>query len=341
MSSSKTTDLDRAGSAGKQSFDIATRRRLLAACGLFLAAPLVAEFLLGNMSITHLGMLGVMAPLYGGGALLIREAVRRARRGWSSIFILALAYGILEEAFLTQSLFNPDFLAKHLHLLDSAYLPGLGIGAWYTVFVLTLHTVWSIPVPIALIESLVPNEAEFSWLGRAGLGAVAAAFIAACFSIAHFTTQADPAHFFASRSQFGCSAVIIAILITVAFALPRRPLRESGRIPHPAALGLGAFAAAIGFWLVPQDSGWWAVLAYCSIDALAAALIWRWSRFEGWRAVHKLALAGGAAMVYAIHAFIQTPSIGDAGTVARIGNLIFAALATALIALGLKRTRVL
>ncbi|MGO8971712.1 MAG: hypothetical protein ACLQDQ_19310, partial [Myxococcaceae bacterium] len=77
-----------------------------------------------------------------GGALLVRETVRRTDRGWPAIFVLALAYGVLEEAFLMQSLFNPNFLGKNLHLLETAYLPELGIGLWYSVFVLTLHMVW-------------------------------------------------------------------------------------------------------------------------------------------------------------------------------------------------------
>ena len=36
-------------------------------------APLVAEFLLGNLPIKLLPALIVLAPMYGGGALLIRE----------------------------------------------------------------------------------------------------------------------------------------------------------------------------------------------------------------------------------------------------------------------------
>ena len=34
----------------------------------------------------------------------------------------------------------------NLHLLQPAYIPALGIGIWWTVFVLTLHTVWSISI---------------------------------------------------------------------------------------------------------------------------------------------------------------------------------------------------
>jgi hypothetical protein len=144
---------------------------------LFFLSPLVAEFLLGNLPITMLPALLVLAPFYGGGALLIREAVRHTRRGWLSIFLLGLVYGIFEEAFTTQSLFNPDYLKLNLHLLDPAYIPALGIGAWWTIFVLTLHTVWSIATSIALAEALVPDQAATPWLGRIGIVVSGALFV--------------------------------------------------------------------------------------------------------------------------------------------------------------------
>jgi hypothetical protein len=54
------------------------RARVAPAAGLFLLSPLVAEYLLGNIAVS--GILGVLAlaPMYGGGAPLIREAARRA-----------------------------------------------------------------------------------------------------------------------------------------------------------------------------------------------------------------------------------------------------------------------
>ena len=96
----------------------------------------MAEFLLGNLPIKMLPVILILAPLYGGGALLIREVVRRAGRGWPSIVMLALAYGIVEEAYTTQSLFNPNYLKLNLHLLQPAYIPAIGMGAWWTIFVL-------------------------------------------------------------------------------------------------------------------------------------------------------------------------------------------------------------
>src|SRR5579863_7384143 len=185
-------------------------RRVAPAIGLFLVAPLVAEFLLGDLPIKLLGVLAILAPMYGGGALLIREVVRRTGRGWPEIMVLALAYAIFEEAFTTQTLFNPNYLHLNLHLLEPAYLPALGIGAQWTVFVLTLHTVWSISVSIALTEALVPDRAETPWLGNIGLAIVALLFALACTAMTLNSIRMDAHHFVASRSQFTWAAVICA-----------------------------------------------------------------------------------------------------------------------------------
>jgi hypothetical protein len=61
----------------------------------------------------------VFIPLYGGGAVLIREVVRRRGGGWPAIVVLAAAFGVVEEGLATQSLFNPDH--AHQHLLSSGY----------------------------------------------------------------------------------------------------------------------------------------------------------------------------------------------------------------------------
>ncbi len=321
------------------SSDGESHRRIFPVVGLFIVAPLVAEFLLGNMSITHLGLLAILAPLYGGGAILIRECVRRSRRDWPSIFLLALAYGILEEAFLTESLFNPNYLGKHLHLLQPAFISNFGIGAWYTVFVLTLHTVWSIPVPIALIEALDPEHAESQWLGNAGIGFVATVFALACVSICSFTLRTDPNHFVASRVQFAWSAVVMLLLIALAFTLPRRAaIRRTGRAPNPWIPGIVSFTLASAFLIIPNSWGGWAVFAYLSFDASALLLISVWSGDRGWRASHRLALAAGAATAYAWHAFVQTPSLGNTGAVTRMGNAVFAIGLLILLAMGSIRT---
>ena len=66
----------------------------------------------------------------------IREVVRRRGWGYPSMLLLALAYGVFEEAVTTQSLFNPNY--ADLRLLDPGYIGFLGIGAPWTVFVVLI-----------------------------------------------------------------------------------------------------------------------------------------------------------------------------------------------------------
>ncbi len=133
------------------------QRSIPAAVTLFFVAPLVAEFLLGDFPATWLPLILVLAPMYGGGALFIRELTRRTGRGWPTILLLGVAYAITEEAFTTQSLFNPHYLGMHAHLLAHAWIPSLGIGAWWTIFMLNVHAFWSVGVSIALAEGLFPS----------------------------------------------------------------------------------------------------------------------------------------------------------------------------------------
>ncbi|SDR86962.1 hypothetical protein [Actinopolymorpha singaporensis] len=73
-------------------------RRILPAIGLFLLSPLVAEYLLGDLPLTALYALVMLAPMYGGAALLVREVCRRFGWGWPSILTLALAYSVVESS---------------------------------------------------------------------------------------------------------------------------------------------------------------------------------------------------------------------------------------------------
>jgi hypothetical protein len=305
------------------------------AIGLFLLAPLVAEFLLGNLPITLLGALVVLAPMYGGGALIIREATRRAHRGWPTIVVLALAYAVVEEAFTTQTLFNPDYLKLGLRLLEPAHIPRLGIGGWWTIYVLTLHTVWSVSTSVALAEAAVPDRSTTPWLGPTGLFVTAALFALGLVMTTLITLKDDP--FVATISQFGGAALIVLVLVVVAFRLP--PLRHAGvpgPVPGPRLVGAVALASGSAFLLVPQGWGWGAVAAYLGLDAIVIAAVARWSSRAAWCGRHRLALAGGAALAYAWHAFPQKPVMSNSPADI-VGNTIFALGTVALIAVAARR----
>jgi hypothetical protein len=316
-------------------------RRVAPAVGLFFLAPLVAEFLLGNLPITLLSALLVLAPMYGGGALLIREAVRRAGRGWPTILVLGLGFGVLEEAFATQSLFNPDYLKLGMRLLEPAYLPSLGIGAWWTVFVLTLHIVWSIATPIALVEALAGDRASTPWLRRAGLAVTFVLFVSGVVATTAFTVQGDS--FVPSPTQFASSGIVCVVLVVIAFAM--RPSTGTARVPGSVPsfwlVGAGAFGACSGFLLIPNIWGWWAVGAYILLDLVAITAVARWSRCSGWDERHRLVLAGAATLAYAWHAFPQVPVVGGADPATDLaGNTVFALAAVVLLLVAARKNRI-
>jgi hypothetical protein len=311
---------------------IGWRCRVAPAVALVVTAPLVAEFLLGNLPVTMLAGLVLLAPMYGGGALLIRELTRRAGRGVPTMLALGLAYGVVEEGLVTQSLFNPGYAGAHL--LDVGFVPALGIAGPWTLFVLTLHTVWSTTVPIVLVEACTPGRRTTPWLGRPGVAVPAALFVAGSVANAAFSQVTFP--FAAPVPRLATAAVVAAVLAVVAFRLPRsRP--GAGPVPSVWLLGAGALAAGAVFML-GLGGGWTYVATMIAVDAVVAAVLVRWSVRPGWTPLHTVAVAGGALLTYAWHTFPQQPIVPVPPWVDLAGNALFAAAAVALLVTAVRRT---
>lgn len=313
-------------------------RRLAPVIGLFLLSPLVAEFLLGNLPITMLVSLVVLAPMYGGGALLVRESARRLGRGWPTMALFAVAYGVIEEGLTTFSLFNPDYAGAHL--MDAGYVPALGIAVPWTVAVLALHAVWSISVPIAVVETFVPGRRTTPWLGRTGLIVTCAVF---AFGIAGsiVTTEATWAYT-PSAGQVAGSLVVVAALVAAGLYAGRgtRAPRPGRAVPHPLAVGAGALIAGFAERSVPD--GWNPVLSVPAALVLifgSVAAIRYWSAAPGWDARHRLAAAAGAMGAYAIVSFPQGPVIPVAPAIDLAGNAIFTFGAAVLVAFAVRACR--
>lgn len=312
-------------------------RNLPAAIILFFTAPLVAEFLLGDLTLKLLPALIALAPMYGGGALLIREVVRRSRRGWPAILLLGAAYTVVEEAFVTQSLFNPDYLHLHMHFLSHAAIPALHLGIWWTLFMFNLHTFWSISVSIALVESLFPAQPQLPWLGRIGDSVAALLFLAGCAACIAITLHGDP--FVASAVQFIVAAFVCLAFVARALSTKTtQPPTAAGAVPPPLLTGLAAFLLGSGVLFIPPAWNWGAFAAMLAIDLVFLIALGALSRRAAWTPLHTLSLAAGGAFAYGIHAFIQQPVIGGSTLLIRSGNAVFLAAAIAVIAIGAIRT---
>ena len=289
-----------------------TMRGVGAAICLFFLTPLTAEYLLGDIPITNLGALVALAPMYGGGAILIRELVRRTGRGWVSFILLALAYAAIEEALITQSLFNPHFMG--FHLLDYGYLPALGIAFPWLIYVLSIHVIWSMAVPIGLTEALFPTSEQKPWLGRIGLGVAVLLLLAGGIVVGLFQRHGDP--FRNSPMQIAVSLILIALLVTAAFRIPRAAPAHSSTVAPAALVGAAGFvfgSAALLAYSGGKGLGWpWPATALAQMIAAGLLILlfcWatqarRWTPMTAWGA------ATGGTLVYAGYGYVIQHAFG-------------------------------
>ncbi|MGC5014804.1 hypothetical protein ACLQ2R_28905 [Streptosporangium sp. DT93] len=331
------------------------KRRLWAPIvSLLLLSPFVAELLLGDIALTAVGVVVVLVPLYGCGALLIRELARRTGRGWPAIALLAGAFGVLEEGFATMSLFNPDFAGYRL--LDEAPLPFLGMGAHWTVYVLSLHVIWSICTPIALAETLFPDRARVPWLRTRGLVVTSVVFLltVALYWAGTFYTAGAGAGvpvFRPSASQMIATAVTAVVLVLAAFAVRPRavPSRTPGSAPSPLpgfvpspvlVLAGSLVVTSVVRQSAEQLSGWVSVVVCLTVEVAAVAALRWYGRRREWGPAHVFAAASGAVVAYAWSSFFLTPIAGTTDpVVARTGNILFALVAVVILALAARRLR--
>jgi hypothetical protein len=195
------------------------RRTFAPAATLFALAPLIGEVLFGALPLSQLpfGLLGLIG-LYGGGALLVREAARRSGLSAWRIVALGMAYGIFEEGTVVQSLFD-----QHYRGLDFLGFYGhwAGVNWVWSLFIVPYHAVFSITIPIALVELLYPSQRREAWLGGGWQIATGAIFglnavLLAVFQTHLFTPRAPDVSLAANL----VALVVIVLLITAAIRAP-------------------------------------------------------------------------------------------------------------------------
>jgi hypothetical protein len=141
---------------------------------LLLLTPGIPEYLSASSQITLLILnpvffflfLGANIGLYGSGVVLIREAMIRWKKGWASVFLLGVAYGIVEEGLALWTLFNP--LAQPVGNLGF-YGHWLGVNWVWTVGLLIFHSVYSIGLPIFLFGLVFPELKHKSIVSMRGI----------------------------------------------------------------------------------------------------------------------------------------------------------------------------
>jgi hypothetical protein len=251
------------------------------------------------------------------------------------MLVLALAYGVFEEGITTESLFDPGY--AHAHLLDRGFIPALGIGVPWTLFVLALHTVWSISVPIALVEGLTPARRTTPWLRTKGLVVAAVLFVVgSAFTVA---TSYAMDHFRAPWLSLGAVIVVVVALVVSALRLPRERVVSASAAPSPWWVFVLTLVAGAVFMFGFALPTWLAVAAMAVAFVATAWAALAWSRRAGWDGRHRLALAGAALLTYAWHGLLMRPLLGDDPVLTPVSHAVFAAAAVLLLAFEVRRLR--
>lgn len=286
---------------------LAVRPHWAPAITLLLLAPIIAEVLLGA---TRLSVIYVLIPeimVWGGGAVMIREAVRRWHAGWPSMILLGLALAMAEECVIQQTSLAPLVGATHV------YGRFLGVNWIYLFALLVYECVWVVLVPVELTELIFPALRHGPWVRRSGLVVLAIIFVAGSYIAWYAWTQnARPKVFHVPIYNPPLPDILIALgvivlLATTAFRV--RTLRIanpaiSWAAPRPWLVGLAAFLLALPCFLLtgiaygaaPHLPFWIPVAAGIAWAILSLMLLQRWASSSAWSAMHRFALVFGALL---------------------------------------------
>src|SRR5690349_15511612 len=81
--------------------------RLAPAATLLVVAPVIGEVLSGATRLSYIIVLVPEIMVWGCGALIIREVVKRWNGGWTSVLLLGLALAVAEEFVIQQTSLAP------------------------------------------------------------------------------------------------------------------------------------------------------------------------------------------------------------------------------------------
>jgi len=313
---------------------------------LFLLAPWTAECSWGGFTAAEFPfVVAILAPMYGGAAVLIREVARRTGGGWPAIVLLAAAFGVLQAGLVDQSLLNPGFL-ENTEFRDlgpasrATLIPEIEISAAQLLDYVGNHIALSICAPIAIVESLVREDRRYEpWLGIPGLVLVAVIYVSGSLLIYSDTAATDG--YTPTTTQLGAvvRAAVVLIVVAVLIGLRRATVRSDRAGPravHP--LWVGALVASVSLvgWL---GTGWVFVAVRVVVIAVAATLVVLWSRRPGWGQAHVLA-AWGAGLVVAAGTAYLVPTYAPASPqAALIGDIAISVITATLLLAATRRLR--
>jgi hypothetical protein len=288
---------------------------------LLFLAPVMGELVSGHANPLEFFVPPIFALIalpYGCGALICRELMRRWGKGWPSLLLLSLAFGIWEEGVVVRSFFDPEWGELGV-LADYQY--AYNINWTYSLSLIHFHITISILAGITVAEMLYPARRRDPWLTNRQLGLCFLVMALWPFPFWLITDYMPP------PAYYGLTFVVVFGLIGLARISPARfGVREQA--PHPSDVppprrflllgGINMWVFFIAVFMLP-DAGIkpplaLMVVALIALDVVSLVLAVRWSgSARAWDDRHRLALVLGWLSFFIVFGALQDFDTGFAG----------------------------
>lgn len=269
---------------------------------VFFGAPVCAEYLQAYLSATGnlgalLGGLALLAPLYGGAALLIREVAVRTGRGWRGIVALSVAFGVAMPGLIDLSMFGAHSteLGYWEDLRRPTLVQPLGLALGPTLGWVTGHVLMSIGAPLALLYALAPTQRGRPLLGRVGIAVIITLFALAA-ALVHFDGRQIYGY---TPGPWQVASVCLVVLGLIGAALSRwgQPLvhrKQLDRHVAPLVILLGGIAGKVAIDMIPPT--WLGTAGLSAVLLVGFASIHR-STVSGIWGAQETGLLGASAVI--------------------------------------------
>jgi hypothetical protein len=279
---------------------------------LLLLAPAMGELLSGSSPPAEFFQpfgFTIMVALYGCGALVCRELKVRWRKGVGTLVLLGCGYGVLEEALMVASFYNPSWM-------DLGALAGFGRSwgvNWVWAAELTIyHALFSVVTPVLLVELAYPSRKSEPWLTDRRLKIVAAVLLLDV--VAGFVLFGSMLGFWPPAAQYLLGVAVTLGFIYAANRLSgdwaRRGNRPMRRPAFYTAVGFfAALASALTFgWLPSISDSFIHPLLVCVVGVAVVYGVVRYLAGFEWRKArrsHLMGLVSGPVLLFILVSPIQ------------------------------------
>lgn len=302
------------------------RAQTKAALFLLFFAPINAELLSASSPPIEFFFpvsFALLTLFYGTGVLIVHELAVRWNKGWPTVMLLGLAYGVVEEALVTMSFFNPTWvdvgsLGQYGRAFDVNWVWSIDLAIF--------HGVWSISAPILVMRLIFPGSDRRILLSKKAFLAVLMAFPAV--SLVLLLSTIDIYGYVAPPIQYLGAMVATILLILAARKAPYRLLAIPDERPTRTStrMGLAGLGFSIGFflmmYLVPALSPTpFFPIAMMIALTVAAARYFERNLGNGMNELHKWAMFVGLETMLVIMTFVHelTRSIPNTAGMSLVG----------------------